>query len=118
MKASKLALIILCLMLSSTALACSPAPLGITEARRADAAFVGEATRLQWVKPKFDLFVYVTPIETLKGTPASSVKALSPCGSPIEVGQRVIVAELRGQFYVYPANEYERRFREALRYRR
>ena len=117
MKSISIALII-GFVLSDAALACTPALLGVTEARRAEAVFIGEATRLQSVKPNFDLFVYVTPSETLKGRAEKSVRAQSPCAAPIDLGQRVVVAAWRGKFYVYPAKEYEGRFREAFRYGR
>ena len=108
----------LLLFAPSSVLACSPAPVGVTEARRAEVVLIGEATRLQWVKPALDLFVYVTPTETLKGVSRADIKALSPCGGPIELGQRVVVASWQGRFYVYPAAEYEARFRDATRYGR
>lgn len=112
--AAVVALGIACLLASDAVLACSPAPVGIREARRADVVFVGEATRLQRVKPTFDLFVHVAPTETLKGKPMPDTRARSPCGAPIGMGQRVVVASWRGVFYVYPAAEYEERFRKAF----
>lgn len=118
MKAVSLALIVVLLTMSSTALACTAAPVRITEARRAEIVFIGEATRLQTVEPNYELFVYVTPSETLKGRADESVRAQSPCSEPIELGQRVVVAAWRGKFYVYPAKDLEERFREAFRHGR
>ena len=118
MKSVSFALIVGLFVTPGAVLACTPALVGVTEARRAETIFIGEATRLQSVKPNFDLFVYVTPSETLKGWADKSIKAQSPCSAPIDLGQRVVVAAWRGKFYAYPAKEYEGRFREAFRYGR
>lgn len=116
MKLLAAALILGLLIMHGAVYACSPAPLGVTEARSAETAFIGKVTRLKWVKPNFDLFVYATPVESLRGLADKSIKAQSPCSAPIELGQRVVVASWKGKFYVYPAKEYEDRFKEAFRY--
>ena len=118
MKFISLALIVGLFVMPGAAWACTPALMGVTEARRAETVFIGEVIRLQSVKPNFDFFVYVNPLEALKGRADKSVRAQSPCSAPIDLGQRVVVAAWHGKFYVYPAKEYEGRFREAFRYGR
>ena len=79
MKVLAAALILGLLMMHGAVYACSPAPLGITEARRAETVFIGKVTRLQWVKPNFDLFVYATPVESLSGlADKNGIKSVIP----------------------------------------
>lgn len=125
--------IAICIALfSAHADACSSAPPNVKDA---SSLFLGYATGLR--QPDLEaeylggesanvtgmargyplLLVRVAQTESLKGRAPKIVEATSPCALPIVIGDKVLVAQLQGEFVAYPADFLDsvEAVREALR---
>lgn len=109
--------LLLAITLSGTSLAsaaCTPFEPSVPYAQRASFAAVGRALSNHWINSRGELRVRVAVDQVLVGHAPSNTEGVSPCAFPINDGERVIVAQIYGELVVYPADMYERSFRQAF----
>jgi hypothetical protein len=96
-----------------TAEACQPFAADVY-AREASLIAVGRAVGARELgAPEYGLMILATVDEVLKGDAPGDLEGISPCGSPIGAGERVIVARIGTTLVVLPADMYEEIFRAA-----
>jgi hypothetical protein len=109
--------VLLAITLSGTSLAsvaCTPFEPSVSYAQQASFAAVGHAVSNRWVSSRGELRVSVAVDKVLVGHAPGRSEGVSPCAFPIKEGARVVVARIRGELVVYPADMYERSFRQAF----
>ncbi len=113
MKASLVPLLLTLLALNNSE-ACSPVTPSEGIARVADAVLVGEVLTTHQVESPFDLLVSVKVLETLKGSAPVRIQAHSPCGAPFEIGKRVVVLVINGNYIVFSSEFNEQVVRKGV----